>query len=87
MSPYVLKEVQRHADNLIVEAAFLDPEILSGLGELVLVVVRDEQKHRNQFFEHREEDANNIETFPATRIIQDYLIEEAQRYNIKIIEN
>jgi 2-phosphoglycerate kinase len=85
MSTYVLKEIEQHPGTLILEAAFLDPEVLSSKGELILVVTEDEEKHRSQYYTHRTKDRYSEETFIAARIIQKYLIEEAKQYSVKII--
>ncbi|MDB5254204.1 MAG: 2-phosphoglycerate kinase [Parcubacteria group bacterium] len=85
MNPYVLREIEKHPGNLILEAAFLDPEVLSKKGELILVVTPDEEKHRSQYYAHRTKDKYSEETFIAARIIQSYLIEEAKHYLVKVI--
>lgn len=87
MAPYVLQETERHDENLIMEGAFLDPVELADKGRLMLIVTTDEPRHRTQYFQHRDENESNIEQFKATRIIQDFLIEEAKKYLVEIIEN
>jgi 2-phosphoglycerate kinase len=54
---------------------------------MILIITSDEEQHKRQFFEHRENDQINIEEFRATRIIQDFLINEAKSLNIEIMEN
>ena len=51
------------------------------------MIKKDEEDHRKQFFAHREENEKSLEHFKATRIIQNYLMEEAKKYNVEIIEN
>jgi 2-phosphoglycerate kinase len=87
MSPYVMNEISKYTNNLILEGAFLDPEKLSNLGKLMLVVTLDESKHRDQYFHHREKNDKHIESFTAARIIQSYLIKEAGKFNAEVIEN
>ena len=79
MWPYVKNEIVRHADDLIMEAAFLNPNKVSEYGQPVLVVTSDELAHERQYFEHRERTAYNLETFKAARVIQGYLLTEVQK--------
>lgn len=87
MNLYVEKEIARYSGDLILEGAFLDPEKISGVGRMILVVTSDEDKHRSQYFAHREKTEENKETFKTSRMIQDYLIQEAPKYKVTIIEN
>jgi|SRR3989338_49402 len=82
----VAKEVQNHKA-VIIEGAFLDPNLLKDLGRLILVITSDEEQHRRQFFQHREKSEDNISEFKAVRIIQNFLINEAKALNIEIKEN
>lgn len=72
----------------ILEAGFLDPNVLRSQGRLILFTTQDEKHHRRQFFSHREKllDISGNE-FKAARIIQDYLIEEAERLNVEVLDN
>ena len=87
MSPYVTQEIKNHTNDFIFEGSFLDPQELSDMGEMILIVTTDEQKHLKQYFQHREHDENNTETFKAVRIIQEYFLNEAKKYPVKVIEN
>jgi 2-phosphoglycerate kinase len=87
MAPYVAEEISKYGDELIFEAAFLDPNELSNSGRLILVVTSDEEKHRKQYFEHREKNDKNQETFRAARMVQDYFLEEAKELGIEIVKN
>lgn len=87
MAPYVIKEIEKYNDNLIMEGAFLDPKLLNDIGTLILVITSDENKHCQQYFEHRDRNKNQLESFKAVRIIQNYFLQEAQNSPIKIIEN
>ncbi|OGG06859.1 hypothetical protein A2872_00550 [Candidatus Gottesmanbacteria bacterium RIFCSPHIGHO2_01_FULL_42_12] len=71
----------------IFEGAFLDPNDLTLLGKVILLVVPDEKQHRKQFYAHREKllDFSGGE-FRAARMIQDYLITEAKKLGIEILE-
>ncbi|HJQ07936.1 MAG TPA: hypothetical protein VJ836_00470 [Candidatus Saccharimonadales bacterium] len=83
MHPYIDKELAERP-NVIFEAAFLDPKVQQN-SELFLVVTADENKHREQFFRdrkffHPQYGSTELEEgFKASRLLQDYLIEEAQR--------
>ena len=87
MASYVEKEIAKHPDTLILEAAFLDPLKINKFGKLILVVTSDEERHRKQYFEHRPQNENHIETFKAARMIQDYLQKEAKGFAITTVEN
>jgi 2-phosphoglycerate kinase len=87
MIPYIQKEIEKYPNELIFECAFLDPERVIGKGKVILLTKQDEESHRKQFFAHREENETSLEHFKATRIIQDFLIEEAKNYPIEIVEN
>ncbi len=86
MSEIVSREIEK-SDRLIVEGAFLDPNILNSLGKMVLVVTSDEAEHRKHFFENRLEEEDKINEFKAVRLVQESLITEARNLNIDIIEN
>ncbi|MBI5421269.1 MAG: AAA family ATPase [Parcubacteria group bacterium] len=83
----VHREVISHEEPCIIEAAFLDPIFLKNEGLEILVVVSSEEKHRQQFFTHRTEDALTERQFKNARIIQDFLIREAGQVDTTILEN
>jgi len=85
MAPYVGREVSKFVDSLIIEAAFLDPSILSTQGRMILVTAINEQVHHSQFFKNREQNSETIEGFAAARMLQEFLVEEAKRYSVEII--
>ena len=80
------EEIEKH-DQVVMEGAFLDPNLLLEQGKMILVVTTSEEQHRNQFFEHREHNKMNAEEFKATRIIQDFLISETNNLKVEIINN
>lgn len=80
------EEIQKH-DEMIMEGAFLDPKLVQKYGRIILVITPDEQHHRKQFFEHRENTEANLQEFKAARIVQDFLINEAKDLQIGIVEN
>lgn len=86
MKPYVTKELAKH-DSLILEASFLDPTAYKDEAKLFLLVTHDEDQHRKQFFKTRRENQETQEGFAATRIIQNYLVEEAAKLPVIVIEN
>lgn len=83
---YVDDELAKH-EKVIFEVAFLTPQVYDGKLPLILVVTRDEAKHRQQFFGKRQESHINEQNFAASRILQDYLISEAADLNVEIVEN
>ncbi len=87
MVPYIQEEIEKYPNELILECAFLDPQQLIGKGKIILLTKKDEEGHRKQFFTHSEENEKSLEHFKAARITQDFLINEAKNYPIKIIEN
>ena len=87
MIPYIQEEIKKYPNELIFECAFLDPEQVIGKGKIILLTKQDEEGHRKQFFAHREENEKGLEHFKASRIIQDFLIKEAENYPVEIIEN
>lgn len=87
MVPYIQEEIEKYPNKLILECAFLDPEQVMNQGKIILLTKKDEENHRKQFFAHREENEKSLEHFKATRIIQDFLTEEAKNYNVEIVEN
>lgn len=87
MVPYIQKEIEKYPNELIFECAFLDPEQVIGKGKVILLIKQDEESHRKQFFAHREENELGLEHFKASRIIQEFLIEEAKNYPVEVVEN
>jgi len=83
----VEKEILKSSD-FIMEGAFLNPNQLIKFGKPILLITSDENKHRSQFLKHREKllDFQKNE-FQAARMIQKYMIAEAKRIGIEIIEN
>ena len=86
VQPYINRELISHKD-LIFEAAFLDPK-LHAEENIFLVVTLDEAKHREQFFRDRKHGGHELEDgFIASRYIQEYLISEARKHKITVIQN
>lgn len=86
MLPYVDNELAKH-EKVIFEAAFLTPLVYNDKWPLILVVTKDEAKHRQQFFSKRPQSHINEQNFTASRILQDYLINEATDLDVEIVEN
>lgn len=80
-------EIKNH-ENLILEGAFLDPHLVRNFGKPILLTVTDEKRHERQFLSHREKllDFQRGE-FKAARILQKYLIAEAENLHIEIVKN
>lgn len=91
MQPYIDKELAERP-SVIFEAAFLDPTSQRN-GRLFLVVTAEEAAHREQFYRDRKffhpkyGSAELEEGFLASRLIQDYLIEEAKKLKVTVIYN
>lgn len=84
----VENEIKQQHMNVIFEGAFIDPQTYVQQAQVILIVVRDEKLHKNQFYTHREKlfDIYKNE-FKAARILQEYLIEEAEKLGVTIVEN
>mgnify|MGYP001599404984 CR=1 FL=1 len=87
MRPYVSKEIEKFPNTLIMEAAFLDPHDLAGIGERILIVTTSEEQHQLQYFRHRERNSYHAEVFRVARILQEYLIQEASVLGVSVVEN
>lgn len=87
LSEAVEREI-KHYSKVILEGAFLDPVSIMSFGKALLLTTTNEQKHKKQFLQHQEKifDFTRKE-FKAARIVQDYLITEAKKLDIQIIEN
>lgn len=87
IQPFVLKEVKRHHRPVIAEAAFLDPSIISQMGQCFLITCPDKSQHYNQFFVHRNQSSETDLQFEAAKFIEEYLIQEAKRLDTPILVN
>lgn len=86
LSPYVFDELKKY-EVYIIEAAFLDPSALKEYGKVILLTMSDEKKHYKQFLSHREKLLDIYKNeFYAARLVQQYLIEEASRLGIEVID-
>lgn len=83
----VKQEISKHND-LIMEGAFLDPNSLLNFGKPVLLICSNETKHKGQFLKHREKllDFGGFE-FKAARILQKFMVNEAEKIGVQIVEN
>lgn len=83
----VLTEISKH-DKLILEAAFLNPAQLKNFGEVILLTTIDEKAHEKRFLNHFEKrfDIQRNE-FRAARLAQQYLIQEARKLEVEVVEN
>jgi 2-phosphoglycerate kinase len=85
MGSHILRAIKKYPADLVAEASFLDPHVLSKLGTMILVVARDKARHEKQFFAHRDKKRNATE-FLVARTIQRFLIDEARKNNIQLVE-
>ncbi len=78
----------RKSDDVIIEGAFLDPRLITQFGRVILLTTTDAQKHKKQFLSHPERlfDFAGRE-FKSARIVQEYLIEEAKKLGIEVVDN
>jgi len=87
---YMRKDVDRvldEHDKVILEAVFIDPAPYRNKAKVFLLVCLDEAIHKRQFFEKRKETDESKQNFVAVRMMQEYLIEEAQKLDVKVIRN
>lgn len=87
MHPYLQAEIDHHRENLVAEAAFLDPAQMGQTGHIFLMVASDEKKHQDQFFAHRRRNQVSLDGFRAARILQAILIDEARALGIRALHN
>jgi len=87
IQPFVLKEIKRHHKPVIAEAAFLDPSIISQMGQCFLITCPDKSQHYNQFFVHRDKSPETDLQFEASKHIEEYLILEAKRLDVPVLVN
>lgn len=87
MSAYIADEIGKFPGALIMEAAFLDPHELSVIGECVLVVTTNEDRHRMHYLQHRDPSENNIQAFHVARMLQEHLLQEADALGVSVVEN
>lgn len=84
----VVEEKIKNQTDYLLEAAFLDPLKISRWGRAILLTVTDEKQHWRQFLHHREKLFDwRKQEFKAARMIQDYLIVEAKKIGIEIVNN
>lgn len=86
MEPYI-SDVIESKEDMIFEVAFLDPNLYMQNTKLVLMVTPDEAQHQKQFLEHRPKDPTILKSFEAVRMIQNFLIKEAQGLPVTIVHN
>lgn len=86
---YIAEELSQHGDGYIAEAVYVDPNLVTEDKEAVitLLVTRSEELHYSHFFLHRKHTDEEDSQFRAARLIQEYLIEEAEKLGVKILEN
>lgn len=94
-----ISQYLQNKESFIFEAAFFDPNLVGNNDRVLrklsaksdhysLLITSDESQHRKQFYHHIEKRLNLKDTqFQATRMVQEYLIKEAKKLNIIIIEN
>ena len=86
LNPTIMKELKKQNKGFVLEAAFLDPQQLSKFGS-VLLLAPSAKEHKKQFFVHRKGDPFHKAQFRTARIIQKYLVTEAQNLDIPISRN
>ncbi|NTW14583.1 MAG: hypothetical protein HGB37_01255 [Candidatus Moranbacteria bacterium] len=86
LGDFVEREVSLRED-AIIEASFLDPVRLMSSGRMLLLTIPSESLHRERFLVHRTEKSFLHGQFENARIIQEFLIAEADRLAIDVVEN
>lgn len=87
---YMHKDVDKVLDKhkeVILEAVFIDPVKYHNRAKMYLLVCTDEATHRKQFFKKRAETDESRENFLAIRMIQEFLLNEAKKLKVKVIQN
>lgn len=87
-SKYIDSELSFRGANYVAEAVYIDPsKFLKQDTKVNLVITSNEELHYSHFFLHREHSNEEDTQFKAARYIQEYLIEEAEKLDIEIIDN
>jgi 2-phosphoglycerate kinase len=83
-----VEDTIKQSDNFVLEAAFLDPVRLRKFGKIILLTTTDQNQHKKQFLHHPEKllDVKNNE-FRAARMLQKFMLKEAKRLKIEIINS
>ena len=86
---YITEELNQHGVGFVAEAVYVDPNqvIKDEETAVTLVVTRSEELHYSHFFLHRKHNEEEDSQFKAARFIQDFLIEEANKLGVHILEN
>ena len=87
VKPHFLHEINFYIGGIIVEGSCLDPNITRELGKTVLIITEDESQHQKQYFQYRAFNDKTIAKFKVKRLKQEYLIKEAKKLGIPIINN
>lgn len=83
LRPFVIEEIKKQ-NSFILEAAFLDPNELQQFGKVILLTLTDENLHKKRYLSHREKILDfSANEFKTARIIQKFLIEEAEKLGIQ----
>jgi len=82
-------KINQHEEKFVMEGAVLDPKELLKVknGVVMLLVTEDEAQHRRQFFKHRLENEGTVDEFASARMVQKFLIKEANEHNIFVLKN
>ena len=71
----------------VIEGAIFDPKKFINIGQIFLLTIPSDRKHRKQFLVHRTKESFMNGQFENARIIQEYLITEAKKFGIPILKN
>lgn len=83
----IIKKILLFKNGGVIEGAIFDPKNFINKGQVFLITIPSELKHRKQFLVHRTKESFANGQFENARIIQEYLIEEAKKLDIPILKN
>ncbi len=80
--PFIWDYLNGYRENAIAEAVFVKPQASS-----ILIVNTNEDLHYSNFFVHRKHGEDADLQFKAARLMQDFLILEANEKGISVVQN
>jgi len=88
-SEIINEKIDEYKEGFIMEGAILDPQELSKVknATIICLITKSGIQHKNQFFKHRTKNSEAMDEFVGARMIQEFLVEEANEYNIFILKN
>jgi 2-phosphoglycerate kinase len=85
---YIAQELTLHGEGFVAEATYIDPRYaLEDSSIVTLLITSDERLHYSHFFVNRPRSHEEDGQFKAARWIQNFLIDEADKLGVPILDN